>query len=414
LNKRYDIMDGVGVEIEYMIVDKETLDVRPIADKLIQAASGSDSGDYEKDGVGWSNEFVLHLVEFKTLLPEKSLHNTAQMLHNEVSVANEILSGMGATLMSGAAHPWMDPLTQLTRWPHDCHEIYDTYHRIFNSHQHGYANVQSVHMNIPFDGDEQFGRLCAATRMVMPLIPGLAAASPFVDGKSAGAMDFRMMAYIKNSIQVPQMAGDIIPEPVFTIGEYHEKVLAPLYAAIAPHDPDGVMAHEWLNARGAIPRFDRSALEIRVIDVQENPYMDAAVMAAVYAVIMSMVEERWIDYDQQRKWASGPLRKILQDTIKKGDEALVTHSEYMECFGVDPEEPLSAGELWLAIIEDEAVSTRIEHDEADALEFILTEGTLASRLMLAAGPNPGRKALARVYGHLCEKLVDGTPFLPGR
>jgi len=414
LNTEYGVFDGVGVEIEYMIVDQKTLDIQPVADKLIQSVAGGAQWDYEKDGVGWSNEFVLHLVELKTLLPEKSLHQAARMLHNEVGVVNEILSGMGAALMPGAVHPWMNPLTQLHRWPHDCHEIYDTYHRIFDSHQHGYANVQSVHMNLPFDGDEQFGRLCAATRMILPLIPALAAASPFADGKLTGALDFRMIAYMKNSQQVPQVAGDIIPEPVFTIGEYHDKVLAPLYKAIAPFDPEGIMAHEWLNARGAIPRFDRSALEIRVIDVQENPYMDAAVMAAVQAVILAMVEERWIDFDQQKKWASGPLRKILMDTVKKGEDAIITLNEYMEAFGVEAEEPLSASEFWRAIIEDDAVSARIEHEEAELLDLILTEGTLAFRMTQAVGPNPGQKALAKVHEQLCEMLAEGTPFMPGR
>jgi hypothetical protein len=32
-----------------------------------------------------------------------------------------------------------------------------------------------------------------------------------------------------------------------------------------------VLRHEWVNARGAIARFDRSAIEIRVLDVAECP-----------------------------------------------------------------------------------------------------------------------------------------------
>ena len=39
-----------------------------------------------------------------------------------------------------------------------------------------------------------------------------------------------------------------------------------MYRQIAPLDPDHVVQYEWLNSRGAIARFDRNAIEIRVID----------------------------------------------------------------------------------------------------------------------------------------------------
>ncbi|MDH5757155.1 MAG: hypothetical protein OEZ55_10865, partial [Nitrospinota bacterium] len=83
-------------------------------------------------------------------------------------------------------------------------------------------------------------------------------------------------------------------------------------------------------------------------------------------------------------------------------------------FGVEAEEPLSASEFWRAIIEDDAVSARIEHEEAELLDLILTEGTLAFRMTQAVGPNPGQKTLAKVHEQLCEMLAEGTPFMPGR
>ena len=52
------------------------------------------------------------------------------------------------------------------------------------------------------------------------------------------------------------MTGAVVPEPIGSIGEYHERVLEPIYADLAPHDPEGVLRHEWVNARGAIARFD--------------------------------------------------------------------------------------------------------------------------------------------------------------
>jgi len=55
------------------------------------------------------------------------------------------------------------------------------------------------------------------------------------------------------------------------------EILAPLYAEMHPLDPEGILCHEWLNSRGAIARFDRNAVEIRLVDVQECPLADLAI-----------------------------------------------------------------------------------------------------------------------------------------
>ena len=54
---------------------------------------------------------------------------------------------------------------------------------------------------------------------------------------------------------------------------------------IAPLDPDGTLQHEWLNSRGAIARFDRNAIEIRVLDIQECPVADLAICFQVMSFL---------------------------------------------------------------------------------------------------------------------------------
>ena len=39
--KKWALFDGFGLELEYMIVNRETLDVLPIADELLKAVVGS-------------------------------------------------------------------------------------------------------------------------------------------------------------------------------------------------------------------------------------------------------------------------------------------------------------------------------------------------------------------------------------
>ena len=46
------LFQGYGIEIEYMIVDAETLNVRPITDELLRAVSGSFESEIELGEIG--------------------------------------------------------------------------------------------------------------------------------------------------------------------------------------------------------------------------------------------------------------------------------------------------------------------------------------------------------------------------
>ncbi len=213
--------------------------------------------------------------------------------------------------MPTAMHPWMDP-NDVELWPHGTREIYDTFDRIFSCKGHGWANLQSMHINLPFHGDEEFARLHAAIRFLLPILPGLAASSPIIDGERNGILDNRLVAYRTNCAKIPSVTGDVVPEPVGSIGEYHERVLEPIYRDLAPHDPEGVLRNEWVNARGAIARFDRMAIEIRVLDVQETPLMDVAYAALIVEVLRLLTTEQWLDSRGMNEWGTAELGKLLQ------------------------------------------------------------------------------------------------------
>ena len=111
-----------------------------------------------------------------------------------------------------------------------------------------------MHVNLPFADDSQFARLHAAIRLVLPLLPALAASSPIAEGSVMEVLDFRLDAYYAICALTPRVAGDVIPETVESRAEYEARILAPMYDEIAPLDPAGVLRHEWLNSRGAIPQ----------------------------------------------------------------------------------------------------------------------------------------------------------------
>ena len=176
---RLHIFQAYGVELEYMIVDRNTLDIRPIADELLKEALGHLGSDFENGLVTWSNELVLHVIELKSTYPESNFNSLGSAFADNVTKINKILEKWDAMLMPSAAHPWMDPIRETKLWPHDSNEVYAIYNKIFDCSGHGWSNLQSTHLNLPFYDDEEFAKLHAAIRLVLPSCRPFAAALLF-------------------------------------------------------------------------------------------------------------------------------------------------------------------------------------------------------------------------------------------
>jgi gamma-glutamyl:cysteine ligase YbdK (ATP-grasp superfamily) len=395
------LFEAFGIELEYMIVDRASLAVRPIADRLLDSRS-----EVERGALAWSNELALHLVELKTNGPASALGGLAAAFQAGVAEANAGLSPFGARLMPTGMHPWMDPAAELVLWPHEYSEVYAAFDRLFGCRAHGFANVQSMQLNLPFDGDLEFGRLHAAIRVLLPLLPALAASSPFVEGRATGLLDNRVDRTSRLAPRMPSLAGGVIPEPIFERRGYEERVLARIRSDLLPHDPQGRLRSEWMNARGAIARFDRGSIEIRLLDAQECPLADLAIAAAVVGVLRALAAGSLAKEESQRGFPHEPLAATLRETATAGDRALVRDAAYLELLGWKGRAPARAGDLW----RDLAERTRGERDAAEvagALGVILDEGCLARRILRRLGPEPERGRLREVYEELCRCLAEG-------
>jgi gamma-glutamyl:cysteine ligase YbdK (ATP-grasp superfamily) len=400
------VFSAYGIELEYMIVSRGTLSVEPIADRLLQRMAGYATADIVRGNLGWSNELVLHVVELKNVTPNSALDALATAFANEIRDADRTLSSFDAMLMPTGMHPWMDPRIETRLWPHDNADVYGAFDRIFDCRTHGWANLQSMHINLPFSGDDQFARLHAAIRLVLPLIPALAASSPLREGRRAGALDSRLEAYRGHTHRVPAIVGDVIPDPVSSRGEYEQRVLEPIYDAIARYDRDGVLRHEWLNARGAIARFGRNAIEIRLADTQECPAADIAVACAVCGAVKALYDERWTRLELRDALPTPALSALLARCIAEGEQATVDDPAYLRLFGFDAGR-CRAAELWAHIIEESGDEVCGQPSIGQALDVLIEHGPLARRILRAVGPRPSRAAIESVYQRLCECLERG-------
>ena len=328
------LFQGFGVELEYMIVDRQTLDVRPIADQVLHRIAGAYVCEVERGEIAWSNELALHVIELKTNGPAPSLTPLPEMFQQHVQQINMLLVPEDACLMPTAMHPWMDPWQELRLWPHEYNPIYEAYHRIFDCRGHGWANLQSVHLNLPFAGDDEFGQLHAAIRLLIPLLPALAASSPVVERRLTGLQDNRMEVYRHNSQRIPSVTGAVVPEPVYTRADYERDILQKMYDDVAPFDPEVTLRHEWLNSRGAIARFDRSTIEIRVLDVQECPMADLAICAIVSETLHALTRQRWTATAQQQALATESLAHLLLASIRDAERSVIDDAAFLAQFGL--------------------------------------------------------------------------------
>lgn len=397
-----------------MLVADDPLRIAPLADEVFRSVLGRYAGDVEFGPVTWSNELAAHVIELKTSAPAEHLGGLADLFQSSVRCVNALAAPLGARLMPTAMHPWMDPLRDTRLWPHEYSRVYDAFNRIFDCRGHGWSNVQSAHLNLPFDGDEEFGRLHAAIRVLLPMLPALAASSPVVQGRRATEEDARLAAYAANCRRVPQVTGSVIPEPAFTQAGYARDILQPMYAAIAPLDPDDVLQEEWLNARGAIARFSRGSIEIRLLDVQEHPSADLAIITLVVTALRDLVQERHAPFAEQCAWQVQPLAALCQDVVVRGADATVQDPAYGQLFGVTAAAGARVGELWQALRARHAHALR-DAREAAALDLILTRGSLSRRIAAALGnPAPGaeiaEEQVRAVYGRLADCLAAGEAF----
>jgi len=269
-----------------------------------------------------------------------------------------------------------------------------------------------MHINLPFCGAAEFGALHAAIRLVLPILPALAASSPIVEGKVTGTLDTRLVVYRTNQKRVPSLTGRVIPEPVFSPASYQDEILARLYRDITPHDTDDILKHEWLNSRGAIARFERDAIEIRVLDLQEAPVADLALATLIVNTVKALCQQRWVTQTELETWPVEPLAQLFESAVVDAEATEIRDTHYLAMFGF-PGQAATAQDLWHHLRQELCTTVAVPDALSQhALDVILNEGPLARRILKAVGKKPALTELRAIYTSLCDCLETGALFVP--
>lgn len=413
----YELFEVTGLELEYAVVDRADLRPRCLVEDGFRVLAGRPASDLEFDDVGFSNELAAHVFEMKTLDPVRDLALAeAALVRGLRRFAAVLHERFGARLLPTGMHPLMRP-EDTHLWRRSGRAIYETYARLFPIHEHGWLNVQSCQVNLPFGPDDaSIAALHNATACVLPYLPALAASSPLVEGRPGDAVCNRMASYAANQRRIPAIAGTIVPEYMTSRDQYRRDVLQRIYSDLDRVPGTARIRHEFVNSRGAILRFDRSALEIRVLDLQECVKMDVAM--AVFARLATKSFVHMLHEGSVRLPEHSLLVEDYRACVTEGRRAEVEATHVLAAAGYRPGTATAETALLLLLDLAHAESGPGDAPYLRLVEERIRRGNLSERILRAAALErrasdaERHAAILGVYGELAGCLDRNEPWMP--
>jgi glutathione synthase/RimK-type ligase-like ATP-grasp enzyme/gamma-glutamyl:cysteine ligase YbdK (ATP-grasp superfamily) len=407
----FGAFEVAGLELEYPTVSEE-LDVVALVEPAFRAIAGRGTSDIELDRVGFSNEIADHVFEVKTLEPVHALRDAEEAIVGGIRRFSDVLQHeWRARLLPTAMHPWFDPMNGRL-WTRSGLRIYTTYAQIFDIRTHGWMNVHATHLNLPFGDERETMAMHTAAAMVLPYLPALAASSPVHDGVLQPYADARLAWILQHQSRIPETAGRLVPEYVDSFSSYRRDIMQPMYAALDDYPHSEPIRQEFLNSRGAVLRFGRRALEIRVLDTQECVKLDVAIAVFTRAVLRQLTADV----------LSGAIEPPPHDSLVADFEACVAAGSAAvvraphlvgDCGG----EPCVGVRTVLDALMERARRTVTDEDAGylELVDDIIVRGTLSERIRarlepLAGSGEPFMAGLREVYAELAACLVSNEPW----
>lgn len=394
------LLDAFGFAVDLSLVDKATLEVVAVSDTLLAATAP----DLEvMPGIAAHGMAVRNtkLMRRPMKWGRKLVGlGTAWAPHLDVS---------GHMVLPGGAHPFYDPQRNASMGNALAPEVRAVCEKVFGCAQHGWSNSQGFHLEIHFGKPADFGKLHAAVRLLMPLIPGLAAASPILEGRVTGLQCARLQSHLRAFERVPELLGEFVPEPVFDPEEHDRQVLGPISQALAKHDPKRLLDPQRLDARGATANFDRDTLTLHVIDGQECPSANMAVAEMIIVVLRALVRGRWVSNYLQRAWGSDDLQQLMLATIKDGGQAAIANRDYLLMLGLMKQDSMPAAKVWQHLFVE--LYSELSENARLRIGHILEHGTLAERIVARVGKRASADRIRETYAAMFACWRSDAGFL---
>jgi len=394
----YRTLEVLGPEHEFSLVD-ENLRALPIVDKVVKDFYGRIVNFVELGSFTFGKELQLHVMEVKPNKPFKSPKNFEETMHEAVLRLSEVLQKRyGARLLGTGMHPTLR-LEETAVWPHRHRQIYEAFSRIFNLKQHGWLNIQSFQLNIPYACEAKAVLMHNLLANVCAYLPAVSASSPIYEGRIGDYVDNRLHFYMENQKEIPSVTGRVVPEYIKSFKQYRREVIEQYSADLAKFGAHKcILNKEWVNSRGVIFRFERKALEIRVMDEQECIKSDVALSCFIRALLRGLMKTG------EPLTPTEVLAEDFKSVIKYGLEAKVLHPNgptakhvCRRFLKVAWENAKAEEKEYLPIIEK-----RIEHG---SLSEVIRE-----KVLVRAQKTDWNEAIIDVYSKLLNSLKANEPL----
>ncbi len=340
----------------------------------------------------------MHVMEVKANSPFKSPVEFEETMQQAVTTLNQIVQKRGAKLLGTGMHPLLK-LEDTAIWPHYHKKIYCEYGKIFNLNQHGWLNIQSFHLNLPYQKEPDGVQIHNLLANLSAYLPAIASSSPIYECKNGPDIDNRLQFYRVNQKEIPSITGEVIPEYVTSFSQYKHDVIERYSEDLAKSGASKTLLNrEWVNSRGVIFRFDRCALEVRVMDEQECIKSDVALSCFVRATLRGLIA---------LKAELSPHDLIVKDfniIVKEGLDAQVSssygktarqvcqHFLHLACeFANDDEKKY----LWI-------IKKRLENGSLSEI--------VRNRVLRRAEKTDFHEAIINVFSTLIKCLSDNEPY----
>jgi gamma-glutamyl:cysteine ligase YbdK (ATP-grasp superfamily) len=338
-------------------------------------------------------------MEIKANAPFKSPLLFEETMQNAVATLLDFLrKKYHAHLLGTGMHPLLR-LEETSVWPHRHRKIYHELSKFFNLKQHGWLNIQSFHLNLPYSREDKGVLLHNLLAGLCAYLPAISASSPICEGAIGPNVDNRLYFYKVNQREVPSITGDVIPEPVSSFAQYRKDIIGRYSEDLAKAGAGKtILFKEWINSRGVIFRFDRSALEVRVMDEQECVKSDVALSCFIRAALRGLIAERAEPLSHQL------LVSDFNSVMAKGLNAKVLHPNgetarqvCQHLFNLALENAAADEKKYLWI-----VKKRIESGNLSDL--------IRERVLKKTQKTDFTEAILSVYSTLIKCLADNKPY----
>lgn len=254
----------LGVELEFQILDPNTLDLVSRAGNLVDQIP-----DPEKSKIAF--EFLQSIFEVQTGICG-SVDEVEQDLRHTVRVAEEAAYACGCFLFASGIHPFARPESQLVT-------DNERYNRIMEELQFvGRQFIsQGLHVHVGMPEGHSAIRVCDVIQGYLPLLLALSTSSPYFKGEDTGFHSYRTKLF-----EALPLAG--IADHLGSWPAYENKILMLHRAGIINEVRD-----LWWEVRPS-PYF--GTLEVRVCDMPSSFQDILALTAVIQALAVFLCQEK--------------------------------------------------------------------------------------------------------------------------